>query len=63
MADENLYKPGELAPKSGQYELTGSRGGSKGVEITSTKGNPLPPTTETGLRYRLVDPTKHKGDK
>jgi hypothetical protein len=60
MSDENLYKPGEATPVSGQYEVTGPRGGSKGHEITSTKGNPLPPTSEPNQRYKLVDPTKHK---
>lgn len=60
MSKDELYSPGQTTPQSGQYELTGSRGGSKGVEITSTKGNPLPPTPEPGQKYRLVDPTKHK---
>lgn len=63
MSSKNLHKPGEITPVSGQYEVTGPRGGSKGIEVTSTKGKPLPPTSESGLRYRLVDPTKHKGDK
>lgn len=59
MSDE-LYKPGEITPASGQYELTGPRGGSKGQEITSIKGKPLPPTPEPNQRHKLVDPTKHK---
>lgn len=63
MSNDNLHKPGETTPISGQYEVTGPRGGSKRIEVTSTKGNPLPPAPEPGLRYRLVDPTKHKGDK
>lgn len=57
---DKLHKPGETTPVSGQYELTGPRGGTKGQEITSTKGNPLPPTQEPNQRYKLVDPTKHK---
>ncbi len=63
MSSDNLYKPGETTPVSGQYEVTGPRGGSKGIEVTSTKGNPLPPTSEPGLRYQLVDSTKHKGNR
>lgn len=55
-----LYKPGDITPASGQYELTGPRGGSKGQEITSIKGHPLPPTPEPNLYYKLVDKTKHK---
>lgn len=58
--DLNLYSPGEQAPKSGQYELTNSHGEGTGVEITSTQGNPLPPTREPNQFYKLVDPTKHK---
>jgi hypothetical protein len=53
-----LKKPGENAERSGQYEITGPRGGGTGVERTVTKGEPLPPTPEKGQRYRLVDPTK-----
>ncbi|WP_210404223.1 hypothetical protein [Chroococcidiopsis sp. TS-821] len=55
-----LYKPGEIVPESGLYELTGPRGGHKGQEVTATKGEPFPPTPEPGMHYRLVTPTKHK---
>lgn len=55
------YKPGEKAPRSGQYEITGPRGGKTDIERTVTKGEPLPPTRESGQRYRLVDPTRHGG--
>jgi len=53
-------KPGTPAPRSGQYERVGPRGGGTGTEVTSTRGKPLPPTREPGQGYRLVDPTKHK---
>jgi len=53
-----LNKPGEKAGRSGQYEITGPRGGGTGAERTVTRGEPLPPTPEKGQRYRLVDPTK-----
>ncbi|MCL6605650.1 MAG: hypothetical protein K6T94_22530 [Paenibacillus sp.] len=58
MADK--LTPGTPAPKSGQYSVVGPRGGDKGREVTSTKGNPLPPTQKPGEGYKLVDPTKHK---
>ncbi|HEY0069274.1 MAG TPA: hypothetical protein VGE04_04815 [Chloroflexia bacterium] len=50
--------PGTPAPKSGQYRP--SKGGrpSSG-EVTSTKGKPLPPTPQKGMKYDLVDETKH----
>ena len=59
--NKNL-KPGTATPKSGQYQTIGPRGG-KGSEITSTKGNPLPPAQKAGTTYKLVDATKHKSGK
>ncbi len=53
------YKPGTPAPKSGQYDIIGPRGGNTGEERTSTRGNILPPTPKPGQTYRLVDPTKN----
>lgn len=58
--EPDLYSPGERAPQSGQYELTNPDGEGTGVEVTSTQGNPLPPTPETNQFYKLVDPTRHK---
>lgn len=63
MANDELKRPGEIASQSGQYEITGPRGGCTGQERTVVKGKTLPPTPETGQRYKLVDPTKHKGSK
>ena len=54
---DDLYKPGQKAPKSGQYEITGPRGGGTGVERTVTKNEPLPPPEQKGQKYRLIDPT------
>jgi hypothetical protein len=51
--------PGWKAPRSGQYEIEGPRGGRTGTERTVTKGEPLPPTPEPGQRYRLADPSKN----
>lgn len=53
------FKSGEKAPRSGQYEMVGPRGG-RGPERTVTRGEPLPPTLKAGQAYRLVDPTKTK---
>ena len=52
-------RPGVDAPRSGQYQQIGPRGG-KGREITAVKDKPLPPTTQKGSTYNLVDPTKNK---
>lgn len=48
------YKPGQSAPRSGQYGITGTR-----KERTVTRGEPLPPTPRKGQRYVLRDPTRH----
>lgn len=52
-------KPGEKAPASGQYQEIGPRG-RKGHEVTVVKGEPLPPTTDAGSTYKIVDRTKNK---
>ncbi|WP_143560180.1 YjzC family protein [Sphingobium sp. IP1] len=54
------FKPGQEAPRSGQYEIIGPRGGHTGSERTVTRGEPMPPTPKSGMSYKLVDPTKHK---
>lgn len=53
-------KPGVKAPASGQYGLLGPRGGKTGREVTTVKGEPLPPTPKPGRKYVLVDKTKHR---
>lgn len=47
--------PGTPAPRSGQYRNT-----TTGTEVTTVKGEPLPPTPKSGQGYVLVDPTKHQ---
>lgn len=56
----NSWKPGEKAPRSGQYQIVGPRGG-KGPERTVVKDEPFPPTRSGGEKFVLVDPTKTKG--
>lgn len=57
---KQLLTPGTPAPGSGQYRIVGPRGGDLGgVERTSTRGNPLPPTPASGQRYEYVDPTRN----
>jgi transcriptional regulator with XRE-family HTH domain len=55
-------KTGSVAPISGQYQQTGPRGG-KEKEITSAKGEPLPPTSKKTVAYNLVEPNKNKTGK
>lgn len=53
------YKPGQKAPRSGQYGIIGPRGGETGKERTVVKGEPMPPTPQKRQQYVIVDPTKH----
>lgn len=55
------FRPGQKAPKSGQYPVLGPRGGDQGTEVTVVKGEPLPPTARPGMGYGRPDATKHKG--
>ncbi len=60
MLKSKTFKPGEIAPRSGQYEIIGPRGGRTGVERTVVRGEPLPPTPGPRQGYELVDPTKNQ---
>lgn len=53
------FKPGQTAPKSGQYERINRVGSPTRKEVTVTRGEPLPPTPKKGQTYRLVEQTKH----
>jgi hypothetical protein len=59
MGKTSGLKPGQTAPASGQYQKVGPRGG-RGPEVTSVRGEPLPPAPTKGTTYTLVDRTKHK---
>ncbi|OQZ07408.1 MAG: hypothetical protein B6D36_00065 [Planctomycetes bacterium UTPLA1] len=59
MSKKSGFKPGSETPRSGQYQEVGPRGG-KGREVTSVKGERLPPTTKAGSTYTLVDPSRNK---
>ena len=48
-SNTDALRPGEAAPKSGQYEEVGPRGGGTGHEVTVPKGHTMPPTTEPGV--------------
>ena len=59
MANPSGLKPGQSAPVSCIYQEIGPRGG-KGTQVTSVKGERLPPTDTKGGTYTLVTPAKHK---
>ncbi len=56
-------KPGNIAPKSGQYIRKGPRGGKVEGEVTIVEGKPFPPTPKPNQTYEMVDETQHKDDK
>lgn len=59
MVKTSGLKSGQTVQVSGLYQQIGPRGG-KGSEVTSVKGEPLPPAPTKGTTYKLVDPAKHK---
>lgn len=59
MAKHFGLKPGQTVPVSGIYEELGPRGG-KITQVTSVKGEPLPPSVRKGSSYKLVTAAKHK---
>ena len=60
MGRKPKFRPGQTAPRSGQYRVIGPRGGSTNKEVTVVKGEPFPPTTGPGQGYQIADPTKNK---
>lgn len=52
-------KPGQPAPRSGEWQIIGPRGG-KGDERTVVRGEPLPPTPLPNSTYRLVRPARNR---
>jgi hypothetical protein len=53
-------KPGQPAPRSGEYGIVGPRGGATGQERTAIKGKPMPPTPKPGQSYEMDRPA-HNG--
>ncbi len=60
MGNKSTFKPGQTAPRSGQYQVIGPRGGKTPKEVTVVKGEPFPPTSTPGQGYEMADPTKNK---
>lgn len=58
-----IIKSGHIADKSGQYGIVNKNGKNTDLEVTVTKGEPLPPTPKPGQTFVLNDKTKHKSGK
>jgi hypothetical protein len=56
----NTHRPGEIADRSGEYEIVGARGGDTGKERTMVKGRAFPPTPKPGQTYQMHRPA-HNG--
>jgi hypothetical protein len=52
-------KPGEKCPVSGQYQVV-KPNGTRGTEVTVSKGEHMPPGQWKGVTYELVDRTNHE---
>jgi len=52
------FKPGQIAPKSGEWQIVGPRGGV-GAERTLTKGATFPATPKRASTYRLARAAKN----
>lgn len=52
-------KPGQIAPRSGEYKIVGPRGGQNGPERTVVLGERLPPTPTKGSTYVLARAAKN----
>lgn len=50
---KGFLRPGQPAPRSGQYQQIGPRGG-RGKEVTVVKGEALPPTPREKMTYVIV---------
>ena len=60
---KRIYRPGQIAPHSGQYPVVGPRGGYTGGEVTVVIGEPFPPTPKAGMGFGKPDLTKHKSSR
>lgn len=56
---KSSFQPGQIAPRSGQYQQIGPRGG-RGKQVTVVKGQALPPTPREKMTYVLVDRKKSR---
>jgi len=52
------YHSGDPSPVSGQYVAVDSHGHQVGGEKTITKGHTFPPLSESGLSFKLIDPSR-----
>ena len=57
--NQQLYRPGQIVPVSGQYAAITAAPHRKTREVTCVKGEPFPPTRPLEIGYMLVDTTKH----
>ena len=48
---KNQLKPGNTAPKSGDYTIVGPRGGTIKTGITVDKGETMPPTPKPNQHF------------
>jgi hypothetical protein len=57
---QQIYKPGQTVPVSGQYGAVLATGRLAGREVTCVRGEPFPPTRYGEIGYVLLDATAHR---
>lgn len=54
MSSNSEFKPGNTAPKSGEYQVVGPRGGKTGDQVTMQQGTTFPPTDRPNMHFEKV---------
>lgn len=57
---KQTYKPGQIAPFSGEAKLVGQRGGKTNHEVTVDRGERFPPTPMRGQKYVVSRRARNK---
>ncbi len=55
-----VYRPGEVAGRSGEYRPVGPRGGVRHTEVTMVQGKRFPPLMDGCVGYVIWRPARNK---
>lgn len=58
--NKKRYCPGEIVEESGIYPVVNAEGQYQGYEVTVVKGEPFPPTLESGWGFGTPRLAEHK---
>ncbi|MBC8490537.1 MAG: YjzC family protein [Bacteroidetes bacterium] len=64
MFTKSSFRPGNIAPYSGQYKIIGPRGNLTGEKNkTLVRGEPFPSTPKRGQRYKYIGHREDNNDR